>query len=103
MNFLNEPQLNSFKGVPALPPTSKRSPKSSKIQGSRGAKINEKTMLKRKGKSEGKKRINDWHEPQSARACVVETRFSIFWENLKFHPKCMYLASLFLRFCELFS
>ena len=82
-----------------MPPTSRILQNSD----SWGAKINEKTMLKRKGKSEGQKRINEWHEPQSARARAVETRFSIFWENLKIQQKGMHLGTLFLPFCEPFS
>ena len=40
---------------------------------------------------------NAWHEPQSARACAVETRFSIFWK------KGRIWASFFCLFVDLFQ
>ena len=80
MNFLNELQLNSFKGVPALPPTWF-------LRLQREGQNHEKTVRKRRGKSEGTKRENEWSEPQSARAGAVETRFSIFWEKLEISLK----------------
>ena len=68
-----------------------------------GAKNHQKTMQKRKGKSGDTKRENEWPEPQSARACAVETQFSTFWENATFHRKCIHPSSLFLSFFIPFS
>ena len=68
-----------------------------------GPKNHTKTMQKRKGKSGDTKPENKWPEPQSARACAVETQFSTLWENSKFHRKCIHFSSLFLSFCIPFS
>ena len=71
MNFLNELQLNSFKGVPPLTLIL--------VLGlQQGGQNHEKTVRKRRGKSEGTKRENAWSELQSARAGAVETHFSTF-------------------------
>ena len=55
-------------------------------------------MQKRKGESGGTQPENEWPELQSARACAVETQFPTFWENSKFHRKCIHSSSLFQSF-----
>ena len=56
-----------------------------------------------RSKSGGEKTEHECPEPQSARACAVETQFSTLWENSKFHRKCIHFSSLFLSFCVPFS
>ena len=60
-------------------------------------------MAKRKSKSGGEKTENECPEPQSARACAVQTLFVTFWENSKFHRKYIHFSSLFLSFFVPFS
>ena len=60
-------------------------------------------MAKRRSKSGGKKTENECPEPQSARACAVQTLFVTFWENSKFQRKYIHFSSLFLSFFVHFS
>ena len=62
-----------------------KTPASLNSEGSRGAKKHKKTKEKGKGESEGEKTSNECPEPQSARACGVETQIDIFLENLTCH------------------
>ena len=67
------------------------------------AKIIEKTILKPGTQKGGHKGENEWPEPQSDRAGVVQTQFATFCENLKFHRKCLHLGSHFRSFLVPFS
>ena len=54
-------------------------------------------------KSGGENTENDCPEPQSARACAVQTLFVTIWENSKLHRKYLHFSSLFLSFFVPFS
>ena len=77
----------------------------SKVPGA--AKKHKKMKEKGKDESEGEKTSNECPEPQSARACAVETQIDIFLENLTRHWKYLHSSSLsasfFVPFASRFS